>query len=70
MAIGTIFYHPFPGPVAHRFAVGASDPVFLLPEMALAAEGVDMVHVYFFLLAGVEKIPVLFAMTGITIKGA
>ena len=70
MAGGTIFHHPFPGPMTHGLAVGTSDPVFFLPEMALAAEGVGMIHVYFFLLAAVQKIPVLLAVTGITIKGA
>jgi len=70
MAGGTVFHHPFPGPMAHTLTMCPADPVLFLPEMAFPAEGVGMVHINVLYLAGVEKITILLAVTGITVQGA
>ena len=47
-----VFNHPLAGPVGNAFSVGTTHPIFFLPEMALAAHLVGVIHVYLHALFG------------------
>ena len=66
MTTSAVFNHPLAGPVGDAFAVGTTHPVFFLPEVALAAHLVAVIHIDFRTLFGYQKITLIFFMTGIT----
>ena len=47
MTAGAIFDHPLAGPVRDAFAVSATYPIFFLPEVALTAHLVAVIHIDF-----------------------
>ncbi len=49
---GAVFNHPLAGPEGDAFAVSAAHPILLLPEMALTAHLVAVVHIDFHALFG------------------
>ena len=61
-----VFNHPLAGPVGNAFSVGTTHPIFFLPEMALTAHLVGVIHVYLHALFGHQKITLIFVVTGIT----
>jgi len=63
---GAVFNHPLAGPEGDAFAVSAAHPILLLPEMALTAHLVAVIHVHFHALFGHQKITLIFVVTGIT----
>ena len=69
MTAGAVFNHPLAGPVGDALAVGATHPVFFLPEVALAAHLVAVVHIDFRALFGYQKITLILFMTGIAGQG-
>jgi hypothetical protein len=66
MASGAVFNHSLAGPVRDAFAVGTTHPVFFLPEVALTAHLVAVIHIDFRALFGYQKITFIFFVTGIT----
>jgi hypothetical protein len=46
--------------------MGTSHPIFVLSEMALTAELVAVIHIYFVVLFGHQKIALILFMTGET----
>jgi hypothetical protein len=67
---GAIFDHPLTGPVGDAFTVGATYPVFFMPEVALTAHLVAVIHIDFGALFGYQEITLIFVMAGITGQGA
>jgi len=63
---GAVFNHPLAGPVRDALAVGTTDPVFFLPEVALSAELIGMIHIHFHALFGLQKIAFRFVVTAVT----
>ena len=63
---GAVFNHPLAGPIGDALAVGTTHPIFFLPEMALAAHLVGVIHIHFHALFGYQKITLIFVVTGIT----
>jgi hypothetical protein len=57
---------PLASPVGDAFAMGTSHPIFVLSEMALTAELVAVIHIYFLVLFGQQKITLILFMTGET----
>lgn len=51
------------GPVGDALAVGTAHPVFFLPEMALAAHLVTVIHIDFRTLLGHQKITLILFVT-------
>ena len=66
---GAVFNHPLAGPVGDTLAVSATHPVSFLPEMALAAHLVAVIHIDFCTLFGYQKIPFIFFVAGIAGQG-
>ena len=65
MAGGAVFDDPPAGPVGDALAVSTSHPILFLPEMALAAHLVTVIHVYFCTGLGYQKITLFLIVTGI-----
>ncbi len=63
---GAVLNHPLAGPIGDALAVGTTHPIFFLPEMALTAHLIAVIHVYFHALFGHQKITLIFVVTGIT----
>ncbi len=59
---------PLASPVGDAFAMGTSHPIFVLSEMALSADLVAVIHIYFDALFGHQKIALILFMTGETGK--
>jgi hypothetical protein len=59
-----VFNHSLAGPVRDALAMGTTHPVFFLPEMALAAHLVTVIHIDFRALFGCQKITPIFFVTG------
>ena len=59
-----IFDYPPARPVGNAFAVCAANPVFFLPEMALSAQFIAVVHIHFDARFGYQKIPIVLFVTG------
>ena len=57
---------PLAGPVGDAFAMGTSHPIFVLSEMALTAELLAVIHIYFDTIFGHQKIALILFMTGKT----
>ena len=68
VAGSTIFNDPLTGPVRDSLAVGATDPIFFLPEMALTAHLVAVVHINLGARLGDEVIARILFMTGVAGK--
>jgi hypothetical protein len=52
--------------VGDAFAMSSSHPIFVLSEMALTAELVAVIHIYFLALFAHQKIALILFMTGKT----
>jgi hypothetical protein len=63
---GAVFNHPLTGPIGDALAVGTTHPIPFLPEMALSAHLVAVVHIDFHALFGYQKITLIFIVTGKT----
>ena len=62
----TVFDDPLARPVGDALAVGATGPILFLPEMALAAHLVAVIHIYLRSLFGYQKITFISFVAGIT----
>ena len=69
MTAGTVFNHPSAGPVRDALAVGTANPVFFLPEVALTAQLVAVIHIHFHAIFGFQKITLFFAVAAETGQG-
>jgi hypothetical protein len=63
MTTGTISHHPFSSPICLAFSMSASQPVPLLPEMALSTELVAVIKIYLLSLSIRQKITIFLIMT-------
>ena len=68
MAEGTVLHDPSAGPVGDPFAVGAPYPVFFLPEMALTAHLITVIHIDFCPLFSYQKVTLILCMAGKTVQ--
>ena len=66
---GAVFNYPRAGPERNAFAMGTAHPIFFLPEVALAAHLVAVVHIDFRALFGDQKITLIFLVAGIAGQG-
>jgi hypothetical protein len=57
---------PLAGPVGDAFTMGTSYPIVVLSEMALTAELVAVIHIYFLALFAHQKIALILLVTGET----
>ena len=69
MAGSAVFDDPPAGPVGDAFAVSAARPVFFLPEVALAAHLVAVIHIDLRSLFGYQIIALIFFVASITGQG-
>ena len=61
----TVFNYPITGPVGNTLAVGTANPVFMLPEMALPAHLVTVIHIDLYFCFGHQEITFVLFVTGI-----
>jgi hypothetical protein len=69
MTTGAVFNHALSGPIGDAFTMGTPYPVFLLPEVALTAHLIAVIHIDLGALFGDQKISFFFVVTGITGQG-
>jgi len=66
MAGGAVFDDPLARPIGDALAVSTSHPILFLPEMALTAHLIAVIHIYFRSLLGYQKITFIFIVACIT----
>ena len=68
MACGAVPHDPLTGPVCVPLPVSPTNPVALLPEVALSAELVAVVEIYFPVLLVREQVQIFFIVAGFTFR--
>ena len=66
MTAGTVFNYPLASPVRDSLAVGAAHPVFFLPEVALTAQLIAVIHIHLHALFGLQKVTLFFVVAAKT----